>query len=589
MPVDPRTWSQLDPVTASRLNGDLASYHGLQFAPTGVRFHARRPLYKSTQVTTASLPVQPGGWRTPFQGYGSSVLVDTGADYGELLDATFSGTIQDNVAGSAGEPLAIPLPAANGGWYLTSTFVPMQCAASVPYAAAIANGFSGANPNITGMGTRQAGNSTHDTTPYAVDLTLFGTQGFFPVAFNGNSVSSTIRTTVDGSGEAVYWQAHWASIDPDHAYLAAQPAPKTSWLSTDTVTAALLNGPNGIRDVLRFLNCPPALRVNTNYSTSCANNTDTLVQMGTTALDSYNGWSGFTASTYTVPRSGLYLGYGLVSFKPGGTQGRAGINVNGTTYWGPASPAPSTGDQCVSKIQVFDLLAGDTVQLRAMQGSGGTLGTATDLLPRLVLLWLGNKGVPAALASVPDLSYRYAAGTPAVSMLATLNNHLANDLNFLTSKPYLLAYQGTAQAIPDSTDTALTMDTVSGMIHNSNGDNYSGWSSANHNYVAPRDGWYMAVMENFFPPATLTASPATFAEFQHSQHSGAQSAWDWYQHQNATTGNMPCGAAALGYYYLRAGDTLTPGCQAQLMSSGSTDTSVVAGAQSHCEIVWVSE
>src|SRR5690348_15942995 len=83
MPFFPRTWVTGDFFTASRLDGDLYSFNGEWFSPNGVRFHARKPLYKSySGYTNPTNAIATGNWAMTYATTGnatpnSSVIADT--------------------------------------------------------------------------------------------------------------------------------------------------------------------------------------------------------------------------------------------------------------------------------------------------------------------------------------------------------------------------------------------------------------------------------------------------------------------------------------------------------------------------------
>src|SRR6185437_780183 len=384
MPVDPATWLLRDYVSASRLNGDLYAVNGQAFSPNGVRFHARRPLYKAIQANPG-LTVQAGAWRGIFQAAGASVIADNSGYYGVTMDPNYDGIIGDAVVYSNGNPNAPQGSSGNpvgggGGWYLVSSFAPIGGISANNLARMnvtnSVNGWSNNNPNLLSTGTALAGNANHDICPHVVDLIYFDGGMYMPLIQNGGTVTNPLRTTVDGSGETAYWNALWASVNTQYGFTAsAAPAPAAFTNST----AATLNGNTGLRDVLRVFNMPPALRIQATASTSIASGTgQKIVTLANPQLDSYNGWSNGT-NTYTVPFAGIYFVYAAVQYQSSGNNvtSRAGISVNGNSKYGPMSMMTSGSDNCTSHMQLIDLNAGDTIQLITSQVSGAALGTAT--------------------------------------------------------------------------------------------------------------------------------------------------------------------------------------------------------------------
>src|SRR5580693_7621559 len=133
---------------------------------------------------------------------------------------------------------------------------------------------------------------------------------------------------------------------------------------------------------------PPLFRGHLLSSQSITNNSATAVTLGGTAdVDNYGGW---TASTYTVQRAGLYLCHGVVPFSANSTgTRRCGLKINGgTTYWGPGYAAIVAGETIATKTQIFSLQANDTVQLICEQNSGGSLALAVGDQARMFCTWL---------------------------------------------------------------------------------------------------------------------------------------------------------------------------------------------------------
>jgi hypothetical protein len=200
-------------------------------------------------------------------------------------------------------------------------------------------------------------------------------------------------------------------------------------------------------------------------------------------------------------------------------------------------------------------------------------------------------GVQAAQAgsqqpSPPNLAFRYAAGTPGSQVASVFTSHLAADLGFLAWRPYLMAYQSNSQSVSNATATQVTMNQVTGIAHGDYGDNYGGWNAGSSWYVAQKAGWYLAVAEVFAAVPTGAVAPMVQAQFQISPSPGA----DAYEYHVVTStaadGTIP-GATALGYYYLRPGDTIYP--LIYTFNFPSSSTFVTAGHQSHMEVVFISE
>lgn len=584
MPTDPRTWAAADYFTANYADGDLYQWNGQPFVPTGIQFHARRPVYKSF-APNGGASTAAGAWADPFFNGTlnlSNVLGDTGGLFGAYTDPYASGHIRSAVLAGAG------VASAAGGLGLVFGQVHWNNMSAADNIAAALGDYTVNPPGASNRGAPQQANINRETQAYVVDIVQLNSVRWGLFGLNGGSIahSTLAPDNSEGSGRATRFGSFWASAFPANGHTAGTlPAPVSSWSSGSTVTASLLNGNTGIRDVLRFLNMPPLLRAEGAGGQSLTSGVANTVTLGTTTYDTYSGYNSGT-STYTVARAGLYLVYGTATCNNFSGSLRVGVTINGSTYWGPYSPMPTSGNGGGSKMQVFSLNAGDTVQLTAWPTAAAT--TATGFTPRLVMLWLGKSGTPSPLPIVPDTSFRWLAGTP--GDLSTLfNAHIANDLNFLVQRPYLMAYQTVAQTgIAQATSTKVTMDTVAGIIHADTGDNYSGWSSVNKNYVCPRSGWYLAVEEVFLAQPTQTTSPVVAAMIGNSPTSVA--GWDFGQIQNMpTTAIQFPGAGHISLYYMRAGDTITPGVWTQDSSATTIATAVAATINSHFELVWMGE
>jgi hypothetical protein len=587
MPVDPHSWATDDFLTAALLDNDLYLYGGQYFVANGIRFHARRPIYKSYNANSGNSTAS-GNWCLAYGNSSngspaSSVIVDTPGLVGAWFDPKTSGSIQlNNLLGGSG------LRGLPGGLMLGISYALWPATANTGnYGAGFGNR-SNASSQPFSQGTFQAANSAHQGCAICIDLVDSNSFQGAPFGLNGTggSLSPVATTNADGSGWASRWLACWASVYTANGHTASNaPAPVTSWTSTSpTLTSTLLNGNTGLRDVLRVLNMPPLLRAEAGSSQSLTAGTDTTLNIAAdSGMDSYNG---FASNTYTVPFTGLYFVHGYAGINNISGRVRAGIRINSTTtYWGPFCAAPGSGGMAASKTQIFSLNAGDTIKLRASASVAAT--TTTTNPARLVVLYLGGLGARSPVPTPPDTTYRWAAGQP--GPLDTLfNQHVANDLLFLTQRPYLLAYQATTQTgISASTPTSVTMDTVKGIVHADSGDNYNGWNAAGNKYVAPVSGWYLAVTEAFLAQPTLTSTPSVLGLLGLSPN--GSDPWDRYQQQNMVTGSDGSGASAVSFYYLRAGDSIQPGVETFDSTSTTIATDVTTGINSHFEVVWLGE
>jgi hypothetical protein len=500
----------------------------------------------------------------------------------------------------------INAPASSQGWtcFPSATTVQKQdiiSAVLAGYQVATTTGtvkFSGSYSKSVSCGWIAASYSTSATTAGAPPITGPGGGGGGGL---GNSADG-------GAGFDGQVTLAWTGISGSGYGTPDVPAPFATWaadtsIGTSAIADVDLNGPTGIRDVLNFLSNPPLLRVGATIAQSITSATLTNVTFAATAatVDSYSGWS---SGTYTVPRDGLYLFHGLVAFAANASGNRrAGATINGTTYWGPPSPATSSGGVNVAKTQIFSLQAGDTVQLACRQTSGNPLALSTTDQTRFLLTWLTEAGVPPSLWTPPDTTFRWASGTKGENLggglAAEFSQHLGNDLGFLCQRPSLMAYQATAQTgLTTGAFSTVTLDTVAGLIHGTDsGDNYAGWTAGGaNNYTAQVPGWYLTVGEFFTAAATTSVATVTAAILPDTSGGATPSRTpDYYQAASATTtAGTGGGAAVFGLHYMLAGETITP----QVMGAGAgygASYSTQAGLQNggffypHLECVWISE
>ena len=586
MPLAPYAWQLNDYLSATLLNGEM---FGLGFAPNGVGFHAAKPVYAAGMTSSFVLPITTSIWaltgknNTAFA-LSSIIRADTGGYFGARMDPGQNGTVDlgsfTNGGGASGTP---------GGLGLMSAFVPMSSGTGVIQAGL----GPWTNSTPASAGTCQQGHASAAIAPWALDIVdLNDPAGALAGWVNSSQTTPTQGgNQTDTSDRAIRTQAHWVSVYPGNgSQTGSTPAPRTTWSSgSPSITAALMNGATGIRQLMRQLNMPPLLRVTgaTVVSVPTGFSAGTAVPLGSATYDTYGGWSNST-DTYTVPVSGLYLLAGFVPYNSiGSTSTRTGVLINGSSFWGPKVQSNTASLTAAGKVGIFDLTAGDTIQLVTEQNSGSTQNGSNGGSSLLVALFLGALGAPSPLPSPPDVTYSWQAGTPGSAMPALMTSHTANDLNFLNQRPFLLSQQvTTASTYTAGVNFQVNMDNITGMMHGSAGDPYSGWDSTNKRYVAPCNGWYLAVQETFFALPNDTTGVAV-AKFRTSQPGNA--ATDSYQ-ANTMAPGANGGASALGYYYLRAGDWIAPWATQSAGTTGlSTSLSGSGSANSHFEVVWISE
>ena len=526
-------------------------------------------------------------------------VLDSAGYYGQSTDGVywFAGYVfTPAVIGTNGDG------ATPGGWTIVCHFIPIQTGVSTS-----TDGI-GADLDESGTvvcsGARQKINFNNSGCAFFLDLQNSTGQTFQPSV---NIVDSTSTPAIpaynatDSSGQTPRFWTVWAGISdfglsPGYGQ-PALPAPYAGPYTSATTIGTTgsddvdVNGANGITGPVNFLSNPPLFRANQMNGTSISNNTATAVSLASSAdVDNYGGW---TASTYTIQRDGLYLTHGIVPFAANSTgTRRCGIKVNGgTTYWGPGYAAIIAGETIASKTQIFSFQAGDTIQLICEQNSGGALDLATGDECRMFVAWLGLEGTPSTLWTPPDTSFRWQAGTAGTDLPGLFQAHLANDLGFLCNRPYLMAYQTNAQSgFSDSSWNTVVLDTVAGIIHSDTGDNYSGWTSGSSNvYTAVAAGWYLVVGEFFGSYPNVSAS--TLRAGILTATSGGRtpgSPHDRYQELFPSTASYPPGATVAGLYYLSAGETINPQIYGGSYTSTTWGTQTGTGINSHLEMIWLS-
>lgn len=610
MPLPVTPWTADTPIDSKSLNLSLYSVDGTLNKPQGILLMAQRPI--SLEVVGQAGEVitfnsAPTGARTIISNAGVNVpgvtIVDTAGYYGQSTDGVYwaaTYTFTPAIAGTQGDG------ATPGGWTIVCHFIPIQNNISTS-----TDGI-GADLDESGVvvcsGSRQKLNFANDACAFFLDLQNATGKTFQPSVTIVDSTSTPAAprcNATDSSGETPRFFTIWAGISdfglsPGYGQPAipapyAGPYTSATTIGTTGSPAVNVNGTAGITAPVNFLANPPLFRANKASSTSIPNNTATAVTLASSAdVDNYSGW---TASTYTIQRAGLYLTHGVVPFAANSTgTRRCGIQVNGgTTYWGPGYAAIIAGETIATKTQIFSFQAGDTIQLFCEQNSGGSLALASGDEARMFVAWLGLEGTPSTLWTPPDTSFRWAAGTPGTSLPGLFQQHLANDLGFLCNRPYLMAYQANAQSgFADNSWNNVVLDTVGGIIHSDTGDNYSGWTSgSSNNYAAVAAGWYLVAGE-FFATYPTVSGPSLRAGILTSTSGGRTPSSlpspDRYQELFPSTASYPPAATVCALYYLAAGEPITPQVYGQSYTSGAATwgTQTGTGINGHLEAIWMS-
>lgn len=612
MPVSPSVYLGNIPVSAGQLNQDLYSYDGSYFAAQGTMFHANRPTAHEayTEATLTGKTSPNGTWVTygRFMGEAISIL-DTSALFG--VGADFPGTQATYQTLGVTAPGSSGIAGQRGGWTLmfhtmtNNTFSATPCALGAGWAQLSAG--TSASVIRQNCGVIQAGNTLHKSCAFAVDLfpVTDMTGAYAPSALiaDPNSTNFTVasNTAPNSVGQTPRFTQIWCSCDQGNgATVSTIPAPQTTFTTTTPISHQLLN--NTINQTLTLLNYPPVLNVSANLSQTIPSSTVTKIQYGASQLiDTYHAWN-TSSHTYTVPVSGIYFVHANIIFGIGSTSGQyqCGLTVNGTNYFGPNYPPAMTNGKiqtAVAITRMLDLNAGDTVSAFGYNTQSGGTSLSNVFYTRLIMVWFNAISSSSGLTWTPPdvhgqlLQAGTAPGTGAGQLVPLFNAKIANDLNFLLNKPYLLSRQTTAQSgLANTTFSTITMDTVSGPIHSSTGDNYSGWDSGNHRYQAKVAGWYLAVGEFSMAPnastaGTLVAALNVPSSGGLSAPSGALGPPDWYQELVPVTTGGPSAATALGLYYLNVGETIQP--QIQWINASGTYSTSVSSFNSTFNVLWI--
>lgn len=609
MPIAPSTYLSNIPLSAGQLNQDMYSYDGTYFAAQGVMFHANRPICHESYTLDNTVGTNPVG--TAWVAFGGVIgdglsIVDTSALYGVGCD--FPGAQATYRSQGVTAPGSSGIAGSRGGWTLMAAFVTMGGFSGTPCSMGAGWSFVGASNQHAGV--IQQGNTAHVNCSFVVDLininnlssALCSTVlGVDPNSTKGVIASNTAPNSV---GQTPRFEQIWMTTNQGtHGTVSTIPGTIANFTTTTSITNTLLN--NSIQQSLTLLNYPPSLQVTAGLSQTIPTSTVTKVQYGSAqTLDNYLGWSG-TNHQYIVPLTGVYFCHSNIVFGIGATSGtfQCGFTVNGTNYNGPNYPAANTNGKiqtATAVTRMLDLNAGDTISTFAFNTESGGVSLSNVYYSRMVVCWMASITNSGLTYTAPDVTgFLWQAGTsPGTAsgqLVPLFNSKIANDLNFLVQRPYLLSYQATAQTSLANTQwTPATMDTVKGLVHGSQGDNYGGWSSANHNYVAQVSGWYLAVSEVSISTTSTSATAGTLVagiycpvSGGHTAPSFAQGPPDWYQEMVPAQSGGPSAATSVGMYYLLAGETIQP--QIQWINASGTFNTSVTSFNSTFSLVWLAE
>jgi hypothetical protein len=169
------------------------------------------------------------------------------------------------------------------------------------------------------------------------------------------------------------------------------------WIANDGnfATAAMLEA--GVGDPLSFLLDPPGAQVRRTTAQSIPNVTPTVIAFDSEDFDNDTIHSTVTnTSRLTIVTAGRYLISGIIPYDLNGTgyrEARVTKNtvsfINGLRAMIPASGAVAT----VVALPALEtpLIAGDFLELSAVQSSGGSLSTSATngVFPVLRARWIG--------------------------------------------------------------------------------------------------------------------------------------------------------------------------------------------------------
>lgn len=595
MPTSPAGWSTNQPLTAQSLNVSMYTYTaGNNHAPTGILFHSLPPMlseiaYTSLGFSQTSTPTGASSEKNLFANAKWQNIVDVSALYsigGDRAGSQGSCQYISRVPGSDGTV------GGQGGWHLIWGFAMWAHQTNAGGAGALI-ARTNVSPANLAYGGFQLASTSQNNSSYVLDFiqTAAPTSGYTlaGICADNSSGSFSYITSASLAGTASRFGVLWGcTLSGTQSLINGVPVAQEVWYPTTQVTSALVN--NSIQYPFQFLNFPPALRVSTALSTSLTGGSVTSIAVSSPQLDSY---SAFNSNTYTVPQTGVYLVYGLVSYtNVGANYCYAGVSVNGSNFFGPAHTYTG-GSATVTRAQMvrlMDLQAGDSVKLIGFSSTATTLSNSVGC--RLTMRWMAALATANSSVSFtqPDAWYRWQAGTPGDALPSIFTTAVGNDVNFLVQRPYLLATQGTSQTSLSAGVWQPLLMAPTGAVHSSAGDNYGGWVSISgtvNYYQAVVPGWYLAILSAKQEAPTTASTHAAGIGYYDSTGTAQGSTPDLYQliASNNTTGRA--GAEAIGLYYLRTGDQLKP--YYNEVSGNAYSTSVASGFNSTFGVVWVSE
>lgn len=369
LPGTPRTWSAGDYVTVPRLRADPVN---------AIAFLLSRPTFAGIQTSGGTFP----------SGSDSSVGMNA-----ELLD-NWAGHVAVSGNGALTSQYWAPVP----GWYLVRCTIPWSYTSATQ--AAFAAGLQGITGGVSWgpvRGPLTLCGSTAAPLARCTDL-IEMTSASVPggagdwVQFTAFQTTGSAQSLVYNSTNMPYASARWVcSVSGTQPLpvppLTAVPSPITSaWLNAD------------VRDTIEQLVYPPVMKAfYTSTGSTLASGTfpaGVAAPLNTVAVDNYSAFN-VPARTWTCPVAGRYLVAGQFSLNSNsGTTGYScGVQVNGgTIQWGDSVfKVSDTSGGGAGFYRRMRFSQGDTVQLMACQGSGGSIAWNTSAInqTRLITVWEG--------------------------------------------------------------------------------------------------------------------------------------------------------------------------------------------------------
>ena len=139
---------------------------------------------------------------------------------------------------------------------------------------------------------------------------------------------------------------------------------------------------------------PLNARVGRNTTQSMGNNNEDPITFNIVRFDNGGFWNSGSPTRLTAPASGLYLIGGNIQFAHN-TSGRRilRILINGSNYIADqrSNATAASSDLALNVNTIYPLSAGNYVELRAFQDSGGSLNVlAADFTPEFWITFISN-------------------------------------------------------------------------------------------------------------------------------------------------------------------------------------------------------